>query len=176
MRQVSKGQRQAAVGVHISVLLLVLCLSTSRANGQARFVSFGPDQPIPSGFKTYSLFLIPSSEWLGRSEELLELHGAFQSFGDAIGDDHLAVWFRGADRELMSTDSLNRCKSYCDRFGLDYSGGPYVVVSDVNPDGEDAGGMEPVVIKLDRVKTSGIIRILNILEKDLRTRAFSGMI
>ena len=29
--------------------------------------------------------------------------------------------------------------------------------------------MEPVVIKLNRVGTRGIIRILNILERDLRT-------
>ena len=29
--------------------------------------------------------------------------------------------------------------------------------------------MEPVVIKLNRIGTRGIIRILNILEKDLRT-------
>ena len=44
-----------------------------------------------------------------------------------------------------------------------------MVVSQVNPDGEDADGMEPVVIKLNRVGTRGIIRILNILERDLRT-------
>src|SRR5229473_4779371 len=52
-------------------------------------------QRIPRNFNTYSLFLVCNPQWLdaGRNDGLYELYRHFQTFGRAIGDENVAIWF-----------------------------------------------------------------------------------
>jgi len=123
-----------------------------------------PGTPIQKGFQTYTLFLFPSADWLDRTEELDLLRKAYQDFGDAIGEKHLAVWFLDADNRTVS---IARSKVFCDWLELDYNSGPYVITTEVYPELMRAGS-KPVVIKLYDVPAAKVVRILNILEQDLR--------
>jgi hypothetical protein len=124
-----------------------------------------PGTPILKGFETYTLFLFPSAEWLDRTEDLAVLRKAYQNFGDAIGDKHLAVWFLDNDSRAIS---IARSKVFCDRLHLDYNDGPYVVTTNVYPESLRADS-KPIVIKLYRIPANRVVLVLNILEQDLRT-------
>jgi hypothetical protein len=97
---------------------------------------------IPAeGYESWSLFLICSPGWLdaNRSGDLASLFGRFQAFGEAIGDDHLAVWFwkedvaRGGDASGANVD-VRRAAKYCQKLRLAPSRGPYIVVTNEYPD------------------------------------------
>jgi len=122
--------------------------------------------PIPRGFAAYTMFLVPSAEWQVMPADLRQLRQKFDSFGDAVGDTKAAIWF--VEDPRSSKLDVARSKSYCDRLKLDYNDGPYVVTSRARPD-DIAAGDEVVVIRLSGVASERIIRILNILEQDLRT-------
>jgi hypothetical protein len=111
----------------------------ARAQDAAVLLSSGE---IPAeGYDSWSLFLICSPGWLdtNRSADLATLFGRFQAFGEAIGDDHLAVWFwkedvaRGGDASQANVD-LRRAAKYCQKLRLDPSRGPYIVVTKEYPD------------------------------------------
>ena len=115
-------------------------------------------------YDSYSFFLFPSTEWESRHEEVRRLHKQFQDFGDAIGERRLAIWFSRADDAV----DARRSKLYCDRFGLDYNSGPYVVTIGKHPallTRED----KAIVISLAGISTERAIIVLNTLERDLRT-------
>jgi hypothetical protein len=120
---------------------------------------------VPTGYKAYSLFLIPSSDWQTKTQELRDLRSAFSDFGDAIGDQKLAVWFSNEDDTKVD---VNRSKTYCDKLGLSYNDGPFVVTTKSHPDALRTGE-QAVVIKLSGIAIPRAISILNILEQDLRT-------
>jgi hypothetical protein len=85
-------------------------------------------QPVPKGYKTYVLFLIPSTEWLDRErlEEIEKLFVHFKRFGESIGDRNAAIWFyKGQSAKV----DVNRCKNYCDAFKLNYNDGPTLFFS-----------------------------------------------
>lgn len=143
-----------------------------------------PRQPVPDNFSSYSIFLVPSILVEG---DPWALRSAFDRFGEAIGERRAAIWLdpfpyvffesiedenardagnlRGP-REWPHFDVL-RSKDYCDRFGLDYNHGPYVVTTKKRPDLVTSND-ERIVIRLDGVSASGMVKILNILEQDLR--------
>jgi|GEM_PF-3348902 hypothetical protein len=140
-------------------------------------------QPIPDNFLSYSVFLVPNELYAKENILLIDdLHKAFNSFGEAIGDKRIAIWFSN-DRQAKITEEpsfnsnsvlmriqgvdVKRSKDYCDRFGLNYSDGPYVITTKYRPDHVTSAD-EKVVIKLKRISPEGIIKILNILEQDLR--------
>jgi len=141
-------------------------------------------QPIPEGLETYTLFLLPGG--LADEEEedtVRNAFAAFKAFGDAIGDQKAAIWFTSdrhrslvereherAGIETPHSDYVDvlRSKTYCDRFGLSYNDGPYVVTTRRRPDLVDAGD-EKVVVRLTGLPLESIVRVLNILEQDLRT-------
>lgn len=120
---------------------------------------------LPRGYKMFSLFLIPSSDWKMKTEELAKLRTVFTDFGDAIGNEKVAIWFTNDNGEGVD---FNRGKSYCDKFGLSYNDGPFIVTSKLYPD-EVRKGDELVVIKLGGISIDRVTPILNILEQDLRT-------
>ena len=148
--------------------LLIIVLGAGAFSAQDKAVVMRGDKKkgkVPTGYKAYSLFLIPSSDWQAKNEELRALRSAFTDFGDAIGDQRLAVWFSNEDDTKLD---VNRSKSYCDRLGLSYNDGPFVVTTMSHPDAvkkED----QAVVIKLAGISITRAISILNILEQDLRT-------
>lgn len=102
----------------------------------------GPMEQIPrDGFKTWSLFLICTPDWIApeKSHDLANLYGRFRGFGDAIGKDNLAVWFwkqRAAlnDARLSENVDVARSAEYCGELQLRPSEGPYLVVTTDYPD------------------------------------------
>jgi len=133
-------------------------------------ISLPPAKPIPNNFKAYTMFLFPSVEWsksaLGK--DLRTIRSAFASFGDSIGDTRAAIWFT-KDRHSDLPD-IERSKDYCDLLKLNYNDGPYIVTSLKRPDGILSND-ELVVIKLGGITPGRAVKVLNILEQDLRTDA-----
>ena len=140
-----------------------------------------PVEVVPGGFDTYSMFLVASKEWSpvdsqdlasdvpNQQKALDALFYAFRGFGEAIGEFKAAVWLAPASRQGPTPPypDILRGKSYADRFGLDYNDGPFVVTTRQRPDLVGSGD-ELVVVKLRGLGHQGIIRVLNILEQDLR--------
>ena len=52
-------------------------------------------QDVPTGYKTYSVLLVPDHRWFENVgfEKAFTFFQAFKSFGQILGDDHLACWF-----------------------------------------------------------------------------------
>jgi hypothetical protein len=99
-------------------------------------------QLIPKGFKTYSLFLICNPQWLDpqKNAGLLQLYRQFQSFGRAIGEDHVAVWFwksssyEHSDAALAQIVDVERSVRFCRAWKLLPSEGPHLVITSTYPD------------------------------------------
>jgi hypothetical protein len=91
------------------------------------------------GFKTWSLFLICNPTWLTgeKSQQIHKLYMQFESFGGAIGDDNLAVWFwkktKNDKSHLEENIDVNRAARFCRAFGLKPSEGPHVVITTTYP-------------------------------------------
>jgi len=127
---------------------------------------------IPTNFKAYTVFLFPSVEWSkpALEKDLRAIRSAFASFGASIGDTRAAIWFT-EDRRSHLPD-IRRSKEYCDRLKLSYNDGPYIVTSLKRSDGILSNSIdELVLIKLDGITSDRIVKVLNILEQDLRTDA-----
>jgi len=111
------------------------------AFGQASAELVGPSEAIPDApYKTWTLFLICAPDWVApdRSAELADLYHRFHRFGDAIGDDNLAVWFwkqrmSVADPKLSENVDVARSAEYCRALKLAPSEGPYLVVTSAHP-------------------------------------------
>lgn len=120
---------------------------------------------LPEGLSSYSLFLIPDDRW--RSPMYLPnrdaLWRAFMTFGQSIGDDHAAVWFLDQEENI----DVLRGQEYCDRFGLSYNDGPYVVTVRKRPDLLGQGD-EIVVIRMNGIAPDRVQLVLNRLAQDLR--------
>lgn len=123
-----------------------------------------PSDPIPSNFKTFSLFLVPESWNAANPSELTELKSAFEQFGNAIGHEHVAVWF------LMDGGSealdFERMRKYSERLQLAFEQGPYVVTTLKYPDSV-RNGDKVLTIQLANVNAVRATAILSILENDL---------
>ena len=94
-------------------------------------------------YKTWSLFLVCNREWLSpeKSEDLFDLYEQFQSFGKAIGQDHLAVWFwkskkhtHQGDRGIADNIDVVRSVNFCKSFHLKPSEGPHILIVSTYPD------------------------------------------
>lgn len=133
-----------------------------------------PLVPIPKGFKSYSVALFPT---IGdEPSEIEQIREAFFAFGDAIGEHHIAIWFDPGQtvaqhvhgRRAEAKVDVSRSKYYCDQFGLNYNDGPYIVTTERRPDTvSDAD--ERIVVELGGISGNRVVRVLNVLEQDLRT-------
>jgi hypothetical protein len=121
-------------------------------------------------FQTVTLFFAPGYQYHEEPNSAynmkMEVLGkAFTSFSNAIGRNNMALWI-GDDRRGYVFDIL-RGKSYADRYGLDYSNGPYIVWTNVASflNGE----VKPsLIISFSQVKPERIAYILNELERQIR--------
>jgi hypothetical protein len=130
-----------------------------------------PTGPIPKGFRTYSLFLICNPKWLnpGNDADLLELYNQFQIFGDAIGNDNAAVWFRqpGNDKHsnafLPTGVDVARSVRFCQAWKLKPSEGPHIVIMSTYPDEAHlTSGLprEHALYKLGKMAPNAIFKLL----------------
>lgn len=148
--------------------------------GQAAVNVIGRKELIPSGYKTYSLFLICNPAWLDPSSStgLTDLYHQFQSFGRSIGDDQAAVWFwkttvnPGWEKVAAPADVIDveRSINFCKAWNLKPSDGPYIVVTSARPDEQHLSRGLPddsAIFKLGGMKPSEISSLLEKLTDSL---------
>jgi hypothetical protein len=135
----------------IAIIIILFCKSNG-VEGGARVELDYTDEPIPKNhFKTWSLFLISNPEWvLPESEsKIKKLYQRYKVFGNAIGPDHLAVWFwisrQGqyrlnsqtyvGDKYIKNLKNIDvfRSSAFCKKLNLIPSEGPYIVITDEYP-------------------------------------------
>jgi hypothetical protein len=151
-----------------------------------------PNQRVSSilqvGYKSWSLFLISSPEWLLRQtkEKMNALYEQFGIFGNAIGDENLAVWFwseptlSGEDQRVVD---VPRSVAICKRLKLKPSEGPYVVVMTeypgqcvlTNPDSFPKDSAPRLVIKLNGNDAASTAHLLGDLAEKLLTENLSKL-
>jgi len=121
--------------------------ATTTSTGAIPRTIIGKKRIPKKPYKTWSLFLVCNPEWLSseRDRDLYGLYKQFQSFGRAIGKDHLAVWFwkskpRRLDRDLADNIDVERSVDFCEAFNLAPSEGPHLLVVSTYPDATNASG------------------------------------
>ncbi|MCL4846882.1 MAG: hypothetical protein KJ066_10135 [Acidobacteria bacterium] len=110
------------------------------------FVVVRGKEPIPrEGFKTWSLLLVTSQDWLvpANASRLQDLYDRSLAFGRTIGDEHAAVWFWKEDQPLHSPAlaanvDVERAIAYCRTLRLKPGDGPYLLFTAVHPDEQAA--------------------------------------
>lgn len=118
---------------------LFLTLGSRTALGQEALELFTtPRDTIPKEhYKSWSLFLISNPEWiLPESEEKIrELYYRFKAFGDAIGPDHLAVWFwtQRPTGDFFKYVDVMRSSAFCSKLNLPPSKSPYLIITSEYP-------------------------------------------
>jgi hypothetical protein len=123
------------------LLAVLISLPSGETLGQ-NAVKVTRPEPIPTHYKTWSLFLVCNPRWLAsdRNHDLKDLHDAFYHFGDTIGSDNAAVWFwkkpYNPNDQSTFVDNLDvpRSSKFCEAFHLPPSLGPYLFVTSTYPD------------------------------------------
>jgi hypothetical protein len=156
--------------------LIAACLTP--AHSQSSSILVPGTGPIPSEhFKSWSLFLLCDPKWVQNNQVdpntglpgygTFELFKNFQSFGTAIGDDNLAVWFWRSDSVLntllASNVDVTRAQHFCTAYHLKFDKGPYLVVTSTYPDEANLGkGLPPdsAVFTLGSMKLKQITALL----------------
>ena len=123
----------------------------------------GPSCNIPkAGYNTYTFFIDTSGTLTGQVD-IQELSTAFDAFTKSIGYHNLAIWC-GSKKKLNTFAG----KYYADKFGLTYNNGPYVVITDQNPEDAVFDSTRKVAVSLRNLSNNDIKFILN--EADLGLR------
>lgn len=143
--------------IYLSFLLSLFIVSEVQAQARIEIVPGG--SPIPEGYETYTLFLLPDEEWISneKNAELRNLFGDYVEFGDAIGQRNLAIWFWKTETKV----DISLSRKYCDKFDLPYKG-PYIVTSSKHPDSMVALS-DYDVLDLNGISSTRITEILKIL-------------
>jgi hypothetical protein len=138
----------------------------------------GPTGKIPTGFNSYSLFLICDQKWLGKDKnaDFAALYYEFRNFGDAIGEKDAAVWFwKGDSPSRFRTDGrhvdIRRSKHFCSAWHLPPSEGPYLVAMSTYPDENDLSSELPkenAVFALGKMSSDQIGELLDGLSVEIR--------
>ncbi len=142
--------------------------------GQDRVELVSPTAKIPRDtYKTWSLFLVCNPDWVApeKSNDLANLYHRFESFGDAIGRDNLAVWFWKhrapvSDPRLAENVDVPRSAEFCGALHLAPSQGPYLVVTTAYPDAA-AFPKERAIFELGGLQPADLAKVLNRLTDQL---------
>lgn len=155
---------KASIYVSFLVSLFLIC----QVEAQEAFIAFVGGGPIPHGFETYTLFLVPDEAWISKEKhtELKNLLGDFVKFGHAIGERNLAIWFWKTETEVDTILS----REYCNKFDLPYRG-PYIVTSSKHPDSVMTAN-DFLILDLNGVSSERITEILDILKNSITSGAF----
>jgi len=120
------------------LFLLLLCTCFIEVSAQAIQEPIGRTVPISKdSYKSWSLFVIANQDWIipEGNEKLKELYDRFHAFGNAIGPEHLAVWFwldEPGDSIYTDIDVL-RGSMFCSKLKLPPSKSPYIIMSTEYP-------------------------------------------
>jgi hypothetical protein len=156
----------------ILLALAALLIGTSHtATSQDAVALVASKQPIPKGYKTYSLFLVCNPQWLDPANNagLYELYEQFLSFGRAIGAEHAAVWFwssnsyQRSDAALAKVVDVDRSIRFCKAWNLTPDEGPHLVITSTYPDESKlTSGLPPdtAVYKLGNMSPPDITKLL----------------
>ncbi len=115
----------------------------------------GPTEVIPREFKSWSLFLVCSPGWILHNKDtgVSDLYHDFETFGDAIGSDNVAIWFwKHKGPPTVDNVDLNRSAKYCRKYHLLPSSTPQVLVTTHYPD--DPGEGDKFVVGLNGLDAS----------------------
>jgi hypothetical protein len=155
--------------------ILIVGLSV-RASAQEQVIVTQPGA-IPKGFKTYSLFLICNPKWLDpeNNADLVQLYDQFKGFGDAIGKDNAAVWFRklgsaNSSLHLAQSIDVDRSVHFCQAWKLKPSEGPHIVILSTFPNEANlSSGLpaEHAVYKLGGMISKDVSKLLSNLTDQL---------
>jgi hypothetical protein len=131
------------------------------------------DQRIPNTYNVYALFLVTSDTYVNDLPSYNALYGAFKSFGDGIGSDRLAVWFR--NRPPDAGFDVGRAKDYADQFqlqklNLGYNDGPFLIITSSYPDRPQS--LDKVtILRFAGLAPDNVVALLNVAEQEMRTQA-----
>jgi len=127
-------------------------------------------EPIPKGFKTWSLFLVCNPAWLGEDAtsktRMVTLHSAFIGFGRSLGTKNAAVWLTTATGDPTDYDA-DRASDFCETYGLKSNRSPYVVVSGDYPVAAGAPG-DFAAIALAGLDTDNMLMLLGQISDRIR--------
>lgn len=144
----------------ILLITIIVLLLPGTAFAQEAISLESRNRPIPKGYQTYSIFLISNPDWLlpESEEKLVKLYDRFKAFGDAIGRDHLAVWFfvDQSHGDLRFNTDVMRSSAFCSKLKLPPSKSPYVVVTDEYP---GAGLLEDYPNTFNELKNYSILEL-----------------
>lgn len=160
-------------GLKLAVAGLLIAVGTTNA-GQAIAELVGPTPVIPrDAFRTWSLFLVCNPDWVTpqKSADLAGLYWSFKRFGNAIGKDHLAVWFwtktaRTDDPRLTENVNVAASADYCAALKLRPSAGPFLVITTAYPELK-AFPRDRAVFELGGLGSTELTKLLNALNDDL---------
>jgi len=139
-----------------------------------------PSKSIPTGYASYTLFIATNTQGVAAESATNQkiLEERFSDFGDSIGSNNLAVWVGDSSTGKLS---ISLGKYYLDDFSkwttrsLEYSDGPYIILSDRHPDqwvsnDAEADKEKTVSIAISFSTTPSIrtIKVLDFIEARIR--------
>ena len=159
------------------ILLFLLFGKQTLTAQEAVEIFTSTNDTIPKDhYKSWSLFLVSNPEWAlpESNNKLRELYYRFKAFGDALGPDHLAVWFwtkDPIDEDLFKYLDVMRSSAFCSKLNLPSSKSPYVVITSEYPGNsllskypESFNSLEKFsVIELNKLKAEEITQVLTSL-------------
>ena len=118
----------------------IVAIGSRRIYSQALATLYSPRIPIPNQpYKSWSLFLINNPQWVvaESNDKVKRLYDQFQAFGNAIGRNHVAIWFWSQnvpqDAFLYKAVDVIRSAEFSEKLKLPPSGGPYILVTTEYP-------------------------------------------
>ena len=166
--------------VSVSVFILLSDCTTRMTEAPLTY-HLGYTGKIPTGYKTYTLFLSTSYDYIDNEthDKLLILERNFKTFGDSIGANNLAVW---VNRKRSNALDVSRGKYYADLFSkysgksIEYSNGPFVILSSLHPqelsreNRVDKSNEGPIVIVIGfkNISSKRVSEILSYVEARIR--------
>ena len=128
--------------IYLFLSFITISCTYTRPNSNI-FEPLTSGEPIPKGFSTYTLFLVPSY-YLKKNyteKQWNDLLVAFKTLGSSIGKQNIAIWFFNADKK---TPNIERSRSIIDKINfsdtknqhdkLSYEMAPIIVFMNYNPE------------------------------------------
>lgn len=163
-------------------ILIILLLLSSCSNPEKHYTHIGFQhneklQVVDHDCNTYIMFFSPSYKYsndLDKSK-INELSNEFDRFSKSIYDNNCAIWC-GENSSGRYIFNVALSKYYADIFDLNYNGGPYIVLLNKNPTTNSfIYDSKAIIVGFEQINPERIIRVLNELEKSVRTQKYGEL-